>query len=110
MVVNSASNFRSIRINTSSLNLIVRFEEPQILFAAAAEGHHVLLPLGHDDTTNQKIIPLPKIDRDGQIKGLIQMGLSMEDAEKFSREAGRNVTILKKLLGFPENKAGWLKK
>lgn len=109
LVINNAANFRSIRINTSTLNLIARFEEPQILFAAAAEGHHVLLPLGPDDKSNQKIISLPTIDRDGQIKGLIEMGLSTEDAEKFSRESGRNVTILKKLLGFPENKAKWLK-
>lgn len=109
LVINNAANFRSIRINTSTLNLIARFEEPQILFAAAAEGHHVLLPLGPDDKTNQKIIPLPTIDRDGQIKGLIEMGISTEDAEKFSKESGRNVTILKKLLGFPENKAKWLK-
>jgi hypothetical protein len=109
LIINTASNFRSIRINTSTLNLIVRFEEPQVLFAAAAEGHHVLLPLGPDDTSNQKIITLPTIDRDGQISGLVEMGLSVDDAEKYSRESGRNVTILKKLLGFPENKAKWLK-
>jgi hypothetical protein len=109
LVINSPSNFRSIRINTSNFNLIARFEEPQILFAAAAEGHHVLLPLGPDDTSNQKIITLPTIDRDGQIKSLIDMGFGREDAEKYSRESGRNITILKKLLGFPENKANWLK-
>ncbi len=108
LVINNAPNFRSVRINTNKLNLIARFEEPQVLFAAASEGHHVLLPMGPDDNSNQKIIPLPTIDRDGQSSGLIDMGLYQEDAEKYSKESGRNITILKKLLGFPHNKTKWI--
>lgn len=109
LVIDSPTNFRSVRINTSSLSLIVRFEEPQILFAAAAEGHHVLVPLGPDDTFNQEIIPLPSIARDGQIASLVSMGLSEDDATRYSKEAGRNITILKRLLKFPQNKAVWIK-
>lgn len=108
LIVDTEGNFRGIRINTNtSLNLIPRFDEAQPLYAAVAKGHHVLVPLGADDDFNQETITLPTIDRDGQINSLIESGVSKDEAERFSRESGRNITILKKLLGFPYNKAKW---
>ena len=59
---------------------------------------------------NQETITLPTIDRDGQVKSLIESGVSRDDAEKYSRESARNITILKKLLGFPQYKAKWFVK
>jgi hypothetical protein len=91
------------------MNLIPRFDETQPLYSAVAKGHHVLVPLGAEDTFNQDTIVLPTNDRDGQIGGLVKTGFSQEDSEKYSREAGRNVTILKKLLGFPGSTAQWIK-
>tara|TARA_R110002167_G_scaffold13849_6_gene56834 strand:+ start:8424 stop:12218 length:3795 start_codon:yes stop_codon:yes gene_type:complete len=109
LVVDTEGNFRGIRINTnSSLNLIPRFEDYQPLYSAVGRGHHVIVPLGADDDFNQEIILLPTIDRDGQIDALTESGVDKNDAEKFSRESGRNITILKKLLGFPHNKTKWL--
>lgn len=111
LIVDTEGNFRGIRINTNTaLNLIPRFDDAQPLYAAVAKGHHVLVPLGGDDNFSQETITLPTIDRDGQIKSLIESGISREDAEKFSRESGRNITILKKLLGFPHYKAKWIEK
>lgn len=108
LIVDTEGNFRGIRINTNtSLNLIPRFDEAQPLYAAVSKGHHVLVPLGADDDFNQETITLPTIDRDGQINSLIKSGVSKDEAEKLSRESGRNITILKKLLGFPYNKAKW---
>jgi len=108
LIVDTEGNFRGVRINTNiALNLIPRFDEAQPLYAAVAKGHHVLVPLGADDDFNQETITLPTIDRDGQVNSLIKSGVLKEDAEKFSRESGRNITILKKLLGFPSNKAKW---
>lgn len=108
LIIDTSGNFRSVRINTRSLNLIARFDEPQILYAAAADGHHVIVPLGPEDTINQEPIILPTIDRNGQITALKKMGLVEYDAEKMSKEAGRNVTILKRLLQFPQFKLPWL--
>jgi len=112
LVVDTEGNFRGIVRNniTSTLNLIPRFDEAQPLYFAVSKGNHVLVPLGADDDFNQETITLPTIDRYGQINALIKSGLSKEDAEKFSRESGRNITILKKLLGFPHYKAKWLEK
>lgn len=111
LIVDTEGNFRGIRINTNNaLNLIPRFDDAQPLYAAVAKGHHVLVPLGADDDFNQETITLPTIDRDGQVKSLTESGISREDAEKYSRESARNITILKKLLGFPQYKAKWFDK
>ena len=108
LIIDTEGNFRGIRINTATpLNLIPRFEETQPLYLAVSKGHHVIVPLGADDNFNQETITLPTIGRDGQIEALTNSGISKEDAEKFSRESGRNITILKKLLGFPHSKAKW---
>lgn len=109
LIVDTQANFRGIRINTStSLNLIPSFDDVQPLYAAVSKGHSVLVPLSADDEFNQETITLPTIDRDGQIQSLIDSGVIKDEAEKFSLESGRNITILKKLLGFPSNKAKWL--
>jgi len=109
LISENSYSFRRIRYNTIyPLNLIPRFNDASQFYSATGEGHHVLVPLGADDDFNQDTINLPTIDRDGQINALIKSGISKEDAEKFSRESGRNITILKKLLGFPHFKAKWL--
>jgi hypothetical protein len=109
LIIDIEGNFRGIRINTATpLNLIPRFEETQPLYSAVSKGHHVLIPLGADDTFNQETIELPTIDRDGQVNSLTKSGISKDDAEKYSRESGRNITILKKLIGFPHAKTKWI--
>lgn len=112
LVVDTEGNFRGIVRNNlaSTLNLIPRFDEAQPLYLAVSKGNHVLVPLGADDDFNQETITLPTIDRDGQINALKKSGILKEDAEKFSRESGRNITILKKLLGFPHYNAKWIEK
>src|SRR5690606_7512204 len=95
LIVDTEGTFRGLRINTnSSLNLIPRFDEAQPLYSAVSKGHHVLVPLGADDEFNQETITLPIIDKFGQVKSLVDSGIPETDAEKFSREAGRNITIL----------------
>ena len=109
LIIDTEGNFRGIRINTpTSLNLIPRFDETQPLLLAASKGHHVLVPLGADDIINSEPITLPAIDRDGQIHSLTKSGILKLNAEKYSRESGRNITILKKMIGFPPVKTKWI--
>jgi len=110
LVIETIANFRSIRINTHSLNLIAKFEETQPLYAAAADGHHVIVPVGPDDTFDQNTLTLPLIEREGQIEALVSMGLSKEDANKYSKESARNITVLKSLLKFPKGHLKWAEK
>lgn len=113
LVVNTEENFRGIVRNNinSTLNIIPRFDETQPLNMAVSKGNHVLVPLGVGDDMNLKnTITLPTIDRDGQVDALIKSGILREDAKRLSRESARNITILKKLLKFPQYKAKWYDK
>ncbi|MDD4992592.1 MAG: hypothetical protein PHR83_10195 [Paludibacter sp.] len=111
LISDNSNCFRTIRYNTKyPLNLIPRFNDASQFYSATGEKHHVLVPLGADDDFNQDTINLPTIDRDNQIKSLVKSGLALEDAEKFSRESGRNITVLRKLLKFPYFKAKWIEK
>ncbi|WP_367388131.1 hypothetical protein [Lewinella sp. LCG006] len=107
LVVDTSANFRSIRINQFGLNLIAKFDDPQILYAGVADGHHVLVPLGADDIFNQDKLILPLIDRDGLVEALESMGLDKTIASSYSKESARNITVLKRLLKFPQNRLDW---
>lgn len=110
LLIDSEGSYRAAHTNSlTPLNLIPKFDDTQPLFVAVSGGHHVIVPLGADDTFNSDFITLPTIMKDGQVDGLIEMGLSREDAEKYSRESGRNIIILRRLLKFHGNTPAWVK-
>jgi hypothetical protein len=111
LVVHTEAAYKTVSTNfVSPLILIPTFENKLPMYSAVSNNHHVIVPLGGDDEFDKNPITLPTIDRDGQVKALVSSGFSREDAEKFSRESGRNITTLKKLLDFPHNKAKWIEK
>lgn len=112
LVVHNEHAYKSVATNfTSPLILIPTFENKLPMYAAVSNNHHVIVPLSADDEFDKNTITLPIIDRDGQINSLVSSGFNKDDAEKFSKEAGRNITILKKLIGFPHHsKAKWIEK
>jgi hypothetical protein len=111
LVVHTEEAYKTVSTNfVSPLILIPTFENRLPMYSAVSNNHHVIVPLGGDEDFDKNTITLPTIYRDGQIDSLVKSGLSKEDAEKFSRESGRNITILKKLLGFPHNKTKWVDK
>lgn len=108
LIIDTPGNFRGICNNQHGMFLIPRFEQVQILYNGVANGHHVLLPMGADDTFNSNdIIILPRLDRDGLKHAMKLYGLSDDEADKMVIESGRNITILKRLLQFPQNKVEW---
>jgi hypothetical protein len=111
LLMDTDGHYRALHSNSNKtpLNLIPKFEDATPLYAAVSSGHHVIVPLGGDDTFNLGFITLPTIAKEGQVEGLMQMGLSREDAERHSREAGRDIAHLRRLLKFPQNTADWFK-
>ena len=109
VVVHDEHKFHGLRINKNSINLIAKLDVTGKLYVAAYDnGHHVLVPLGPDDSYNSRdVIDLPRLDREGQIEALQEMGFSQEEAYKYSKEAGKDYTILKHLLGFVKDKSNW---
>lgn len=110
LIIDQEDRFRSVSSSAQhALNLIVQFESTDPLGVATKNGHHVLVPLGADDVFSQDPIRLPAVDRDALIEALVASGLSRSDASTLTKESGHDITILKKLLGFPSYGATWIK-
>lgn len=108
LIIDTIPNFRSICNNQHGLYLIPRFEDYKALYKGVYDGHHILLPLGGDDTYNSKdIIELPRLDRDGMVSELEKYGLNSDESERLTLESGRNITIIKRLLDFPQGQVKW---
>lgn len=110
IIVDSVDTFRKLSVLKKPLILIPRFEDYGIINRAVSNGHCVIVPLGADATNNwsNKIV-LPQIDRDSFIKSLTKAGISVELAERHSRESARNITILRRQLEFVRNVPEWAK-
>lgn len=103
IIVGNADAFRVISSNNKeSLNLIANFEDMGPIYTAASKGHQILIPFNPEDDINKDAIVLPTIDREGFVNALVGIGFSEDQARKYSLESGRNITILKKMLGFLE--------
>lgn len=103
LVINSINDYRVFaRQNLSSLILIANIDDSNPLYSAVTNGHFVFVPLGAQDVFNQKTIELPVLDRDSLIKILVDLEINEDQAKRYVLESGRNITILKKFLGFPE--------
>lgn len=109
LIIDQEDRSRSISSSMQhALNLIVRFDNAGLFSSAVRRGHHVLVPLGADDVFSPDPITLPAVDRDTLIKALVANGLSRTKASKYTKESGHDITILKKLLGFPSYGAAWI--
>lgn len=110
LIIDQEDRFRSISLSMQhALNLIVRFDNAGLFSSAVGHGHHVLVPLGADDVFSPDPITLPAVDRDALIEALEASGLSRSKASTLTKESGHDITILKKLLGFPSYGATWMK-
>ncbi len=108
LIVDDPETFRRLASSKEPLILIPRFEDRGMLNRASSQGHKIYLPLDPDSSSNLsgKIV-LPKLDRGGFIKSMEKLGFSNEEAEKLSKESARNLTILRRQLGFDRSIPNW---
>lgn len=110
IIVDGTSTFRIISANNKKLILIVRFEDEGIINMAVSKGHHVIIPLGADSTYQSSCsILLPRLDREGFVKALIDIGITDEEAKEYSKESSRNLTIFRRQHNFQRNQPLWAK-
>lgn len=110
IVIKNSEAFEHVSITTSSeLLLIPEFNEIKGFSLAIQRGHGVYIPVGPDNTvTNPKII-LPRLGKDVFISELEEMGLSNEDSQKYTRDTGRSLTVLRRQLMDYVNQPEWAK-
>jgi len=110
LVVKNSESFRHINVTgRSGLLLIPRFEEIEGSSLAVQKGHHVYVPLAPDNKVTTEKIVLPRLGRDAFILAIKEMGLSEEDAQKYSRDTGRSLTVLRRRLTNISNQPEWAK-
>ena len=110
IVISDSEAFEHICVTAKSrLLLIPEFEEIEGLSLAIQKGHNVYIPVGPDNTTNSPKIALPRLGRDKFISALEEMGLSNEDSQKYSRDTGRSLTVLRRQLMDYVNQPAWAK-
>lgn len=110
LIADSEANFRRLSDSVASpLNLVARIDNPQVFERARKAGHHVLVPLAADDPLSLgDIIRLPPLSREQLIEAIEAIGLSAHEAKRYIKESAHDITILRKLLGFPDSGAKWL--
>jgi len=111
LIINNIDNFRAVEKNSAEpFILIFNSEDTSPLINAVKKGYHVLVPLGGDDELDiRPSIVLPPLDRRELIEALTDSGVQEEKARKYSLETSRDITLLRKMLDFPEQKLPWLK-
>lgn len=110
IIIDSLSTFRIVTANNDKLIIIARFEDEGIINKAVAKGHYVILPLGADSTFSENnAIQLPRLERDGFVKALVNIGITEDDAKEYSKESSRNLTIFRRQHGFQRNQPLWAK-
>ncbi|MBS1502019.1 MAG: hypothetical protein JST32_08165, partial [Bacteroidetes bacterium] len=106
-LVNNEEDFKLL-IHEKPGILIPRFEAGSVSYTAASLGHRVLLPLGADSSLeNADKIVLPKLGRDEVLTALQDMGLSEDQGRTLSRETGRNITVIRRRMGFEGTRPEW---
>jgi hypothetical protein len=108
LVVDNQNSYRHITTTCKKgLLLIPIFEDIDITIAY--HNHHIFIPLSPDNTVSKEKIVLPWIGREEFISGLEKMGISKEDAEKYSRNTSRVLTVLRRQLSPVSKQPEWAK-
>lgn len=108
IIVDNQDSFRALSINNQPLILIPRLDDNGIINRALKNGHTILIPLGVDSSANwEEKVNLPRIDRDSFISALGEVGIVRELAEQYSKESARDITILRRKLGFDHTTPSW---
>ena len=111
IIISDSEAFKHISITgKTGLLFIPEFEEIEGLSLAMQKGHTVYIPVGPDNTTASSEIVLPRLGRNEFISALEKMGLSNEDSQKYSRDTGRSLTVLRRQLMDYNNQPEWAKR
>lgn len=108
IIVENAEAFRELTVQNNPLIIIPKFEDNGVFNRAMLKGHTVIVPLGADSSGNwSHKISLPQIERESFVSSLMNIGMTKEFAEKYSKETIRNITILRRQLEFNRTLPQW---
>lgn len=99
VLARTEATWRYISNAQDGLILVPTFGLPKSL----PKGHHVLIPVGKENSVSKDILQLNRLERASFQQALMNMGLSLERAYELTKESKRSLSILRRLLaGAPE--------
>lgn len=110
ILVDTPKLFKKLVSNRNPLNLILNFEELDFIQHAVKKGHKVFIPIGSEalDSEYDQIV-LPSISKKGFVEALINIGISSEKAESYTKECARSITIFRRQRMFDRTVPQWAK-
>ena len=105
VVIDNRETFSKFIQNDAPSIILVRFKaENTDLSGATQRGHKLIIPISmSDEPTSSEKIQLPLVSRDTFENGLKRMGIDSEKARLLTKNSGRNISVLKRLLQFDDN-------
>lgn len=108
LIVDDAASYRQLSTNFLLPHIFIpRFDDADCLSRGVTHGHYVIRPLGIEDRSEKVTFSLPPIDPYELLHTLLESGFSYDDAQRLSRGSGRNISVLRRLIGFPSDKTKW---
>lgn len=108
LIVDDAASYRQLSTNFLLPHIFIpRFDDADCLSRGVTNGHYVIRPLGMEDRSERVTFSLPPIDPYELLHTLQESGLSFDYAQRLSRGSGRNISVLRRLIGFPSDKTKW---
>lgn len=105
VVIDNREAFNLFLQTARPLTVIAKFKVESLdLSGAIQKGHKIILPISLADETSSSVkIQLPIISRDTFEKGLQNMNIDSEQARILTKNSGRNISVLKRLLKFDDS-------
>lgn len=109
LVVDNNESFNKIIQNAKPLTIIVKSNlENTDISGAIHKGHKLIIPLSPSDEISAKKIDLPIVSSENFENGLIRMGIDSEQARLLTKNTGRNISALRRVLELDYVKPKWL--
>lgn len=110
-IVESQDALQALGESPIPLIIIPKMENNRGLQVVKNKGHHIILPVEYeDDGYNDSNLILPKLDREGFIREMINIGFNQEQAENISLETSRNIMVLRRRFQIETSSPAWAKK
>lgn len=105
VVIDNRESFSQFTQTDKPLIIITKFKIENIdLRGAIQNGHKIIIPISlADETTSSAKIQLPIVSREPFETGLKNMGIDSEQARILTKNSGRNISVLKRLLKFDDS-------
>jgi hypothetical protein len=105
IVIDNRDSFNQYTQTDKPLIILSKFKIESIdLSGAIQRGHKVIIPLSLSDEINvSEKIQLPIVSRESFEKGLEKMGIDSEQTRILTKNSGRNISVLKRLLKFDDS-------